>query len=75
MEEVNILNLIRTHVGLERGALAAFARNHGISLSYASLIVNGKRNPPTWLLQDMGVWARVRRGPSGQESVEYFIDK
>ena len=76
MEQVtNLLPLVRSHIGTERGDMSAFARNHGVSLSYVSLIMSGKRMPPMWLINEMGVLIKARKSPSGAAITEYYIDK
>lgn len=76
MEQVtNLLPLIRSHIGTQRGDMSAFARNHGVSLSYVSLIMSGKRMPPMWLINEMGVLMKVRKNPSSPATTEYYIDK
>lgn len=76
MEQVtNLLPLVRSHIGTERGDMSAFARNHGVSLSYVSLIMSGKRTPPMWLINEMGVSVQVRKNPSSPATTVYYIDK
>lgn len=72
---ISLLPLIRSHIGTQRGDMSAFARNHGVSLSYVSLIMSGKRTPPMWLINEMGVLVTVRKSPSGPAMTEYYIDK
>lgn len=76
MEQVtNLLPLIRSHIGTQRGDMSAFARSHGVSLSYVSLIMSGKRMPPMWLINEVGVLMKVRKNPSSPAITEYYIDK
>jgi len=73
MQVVELTPRVKAYIGFSRGDLSSFARSHGISLSYASLIRSGKRQPPDWMLQDMGIIRRVRRGSSGEEKIEYLL--
>lgn len=76
MERVeNILPLLRSYIGTQRGDMTAFAQARGLSLSYVSLIMSGKRTPPLWLLNEMGVLVRARKRKEGKAIAEYFIDK